>query len=362
MSSQGFCDALVEIYPPFYPSVDPPCTSGSLSFGLNFSFAVVVSLICLVSLLDQLKKIIPFTDSKSFSLLNILHFITTSDTDERCKLVFSLLATMLSLLYIIGQWAFQLGNFWLTSCIQQESSGFFWVGPCRWVNSLLYCLKSLPQVSLLLLFNLYWFWQYNRTRNAVRPFRQVLCESGVLSMAFTLLLCLDLLLQISLESCEFFWRIVTFLVIATQVTLTLSFTLGWVVFIRKIPKIGSSAQARRVSKAFFFQTSVAMFLFTYEALFNLITTIFPFYFPFNCFWSIFLIFQSVVVVTLPLLILTYSVTPSHSILFCPCRRFGYTHQSEFPTLRDSKPLLPSMNAAEGDLGLDSDASDSRTDG
>src|SRR3989338_5648662 len=79
-----------------------------------------------------------------------------------------------------------------------------------------------------------------RTRNAVRPFRQVLYEWGMLSMAFTLLLCLDLLLQISLESCEFFWRIVAFLVIATQVTLTLSFTLGWVVFIRKIPKIGSS--------------------------------------------------------------------------------------------------------------------------
>src|SRR3989338_4998440 len=106
-----------------------------------------------------------------------------------------------------------------------------------------------------------------RTRNAVRPFRQVLYEWGMLSMAFTLLLCLDLL-QISLESCEFFWRIVAFLVIATQVALALSFALGWVVFIRKIPKIGSSAQARRVSKAFFFQTSAAMFLFTYEALFK----------------------------------------------------------------------------------------------
>lgn len=356
MTFHDFCS--LNILPPFYSSTSLPCASGALSFGLNFSFAVVVSLFCLVSLIDQIKKILQFADSESSSLTKFRGFLAASDSDERCKLIFSLLLTLLSLLYIISQWAFQLANFWLDSCVIDESLFFWAVGPCRWTNSLLYCLNSLALVSLLLLFNLFWYWQYNRSRKAVRPFRFVLYEWGVLSMVFALLLLLDLLLQVTFENCLFFWRISTYLVLLAQVALTLSFSVGWVFFIRRFPKIGVSEQARRASKAFFIQTSIAMFLFTYQALFNLITTVIPYYFPFNCFWSIFLIVQSVVVITLPLLILIYSVTPAHSLLFYPCRRFGYTHQSEFPTNREATQLLQPADDLSNYLELDHSDTDS----
>ena len=339
----SFCHLTYDHPGPFYDTgltKYEKCTVeiGKPEFWINVSFGILAVALCLFALFEGLSRAAILSGSRIWQGRAIFRYLTAVDSEERRNHIFILFLKLLIFLYVLALFLREISSRLTAQCVQDEISQIYVTGVyradiCMWSNNFWLFLSNSFQISLLLLFNLFWFWQYQLTYKNPRPFIYVLFEWLGLSCSSTLLFLLVIMTGAGFQGCYLFFTLPLWINALSLVILTSTFSCGWILFARRFRQFGISISAKTFVRKFFIQSSIVMFIFTYQALFALFSIIFPP--PLTCGWAVYQLIEPILVVFLQVIILIFAVSSHESLLYAPLRLCGISSRSTSDEDRDT---------------------------
>ena len=319
----GICFILFDVYWKFHfsPQATTTCDYyiGSIFWSFWYWAGVISNFIvfglCFTAFLEHVADLRALQRLSLKTIFSFTHLDSQREqTDFFCLLV-KILLTALSLFLFTQDIFINLWDLYGWCEYDPFSLGLIW-GWCEWVNSGLVLLFEYMQISLMLLYTLYWLWQYKLTFSNPRPFYSMLYEWLIYTGLIFLPGMIDFILVPFFQHCPFllwfppYWN----LIIRTSLILTFIIASGFLLY--QVRKTGNSTLAVRFMNQMFYQTLVVAAL----CLLSLSLEIYEssFVFSLTCQFSFFSQLFYPLFYPLPMLITLYSVSRSNSFLFLPC--------------------------------------------